>query len=190
MGSSTHNSRRAFLGGSLGLITVVLAGCEKKLTPRQAKAQNIPLRTFTNAESLTLQALGEILLPGSVAAGLVEFVDYQLSRPVAESLLMLKYLGVAAPFAPFYKSALAAAELAARARYSKSCPELDTGQGADLLGAMSRGDLPEWQGPAAGLVFLVLRSDAVDVSYGTQAGFERLGLSYLPHILPPSAWGQ
>jgi len=31
----------------------------------------------------------------------------------------------------------------------------------------------------------MVRSDAVDVVYGTVEGFERLGVPYMPHILPP-----
>jgi hypothetical protein len=40
------------------------------------------------------------------------------------------------------------------------------------------------------LFWFVLRSDAVDVVYGTKEGVERLGLPYMAHIEPPSRWGE
>ena len=39
-------------------------------------------------------------------------------------------------------------------------------------------------------VYFVLRNDAVDVFYGTQDGFEALGIPYMAHIEPPSRWGE
>jgi hypothetical protein len=38
------------------------------------------------------------------------------------------------------------------------------------------------------LFFMCLRSDAVDVVYGTPAGFEKLNIPYMQHILPPEGW--
>ena len=32
------------------------------------------------------------------------------------------------------------------------------------------------------------RSDAVDVVYGTPEGFAKLGVPYMPHIMPPTSW--
>ena len=40
----------------------------------------------------------------------------------------------------------------------------------------------------AGQAYFVLRSDAVDVVYGTMEGYERLGVPYLPHIAPDKRW--
>jgi hypothetical protein len=34
----------------------------------------------------------------------------------------------------------------------------------------------------------VLRSDAVDVVYGTVEGYEALGIPYQPHIAPLKRW--
>lgn len=183
-------SRRAFIGGGIGLLTFVVAGCEKRLTPAQAKAENVPLRTLSEAEGRTLEALGEILLPGSAAAGLAQYIDQQLSGRLAESMLMLKYLGVAPPYAPFYASGLAATDQAARAAHSKALVELDAEQGNALVGSMARGQLAGWSGPPAGLFYFSLRADAVDVVYGTPRGFELLGVPYMPHIPPTDRWGQ
>lgn len=188
--SSTFASRREFLGGGVGLLTFLVAGCEKKLTPAQAKAAHVPLRTLSEVEARSLEALGEILLPGSAAAGLALYIDHQLSGPLTDSMLMVKYLGVAPPFAPFYKSGLAAAESAARTAHSKDLAALDAKQGEALVTSMAQGKLEGWSGPPAGLFYFTLRSDAVDVVYGTQQGFAQLGVPYMPHIPPSSRWGE
>lgn len=187
---SAHCTRRAFVGGGIGVLAFVVGGCDRKLTPAQAKAVNVPLRTLTDAEARTLEALGEILLPGSAKAGLAHFIDHQLSGAPGESMLMLKYLGVAPPFAPFYRNGIAGVESAARTVYSKSCAELEEKQGQALVVAMAQGELQGWSGPPAGLFYFTLRNDAVDVMYGTQAGFELLGVPYMAHIPPSSRWGE
>jgi hypothetical protein len=188
--ASAFASRRAFIGGSLGLLTFIVAGCEKRLSPAEAKAQAVPLRTLSEAEGRSLEALGEILLPGAATAGLAQYVDHQLSGPPADSMLMLKYLGVAPPFTDFYKTGLAGAEAAAQAAHSKSLAALDAKQGEGLVGAMAQGKIEGWSGPPAGLFYFTLRSDAVDVVYGTMKGFEQLGVPYMPHIPPQSRWGE
>ena len=42
--------------------------------------------------------------------------------------------------------------------------------------------------PAAGFVYFVLRSDAVDVVYGTVEGYAELGIPYQAHIMPLKRW--
>lgn len=188
--SRAHCTRRAFVGGGVGLLTFVVGGCERQLTPAQARAANAPLRTLSDAEVRALEALGEILLPGSVSSGLAHFIDHQLSGAPADSMLMVKYLGVAPPFTPFYRNGLAAAENAARTAYSRSCAELDQKQGNALVLAMAQGKIQGWSGPPASLFYFTLRNDAVDVMYGTQTGFQTLAVPYMAHIAPPSRWGE
>src|SRR4029453_14352925 len=90
-------SRRSFLqrtaAGGVGLLTFMVAGCEQKLTPAEAKATGVPLRPLSPTEAGTLEALGETLLPGSAAAGLAHYIDHQLSGTSAQSMLIIKYLG-------------------------------------------------------------------------------------------------
>jgi hypothetical protein len=57
-----------------------------------------------------------------------------------------------------------------------------------LATSLAKGEIKDWMGPPAPLFFFVLRNDAVDVKYGTQAGFESLGVPYMPHIAPPAEW--
>jgi hypothetical protein len=193
--SSAHPpgfTRRAFIGravGGIGALSFLVAGCEKKLAPSEAKQAGVPLRTLTAAEAGTLEALGEILLPGSAAAGLVHYIDHQVSGPPGDSMLIVKYLGVNPPYADFYRGGLAGIEAVARAAHDRSLAELDATQGAALVGSIAGGQPHGWTGPPAGLVYFTLRSDAIDVLYGTQRGFETLGVPYMPHILPPSPWG-
>jgi hypothetical protein len=137
-----------------------------------------------------LEALGEVLLPGSAAEGLAHFIDHQLSGPAANSMLMIKYLGMPAPFVDFYRSGLKAIDAAAMNRFKKNLTVLSADDASTLAGQMAAGEIPNWAGPPAALFYFVLRNDAVDVTYGTQAGFEKLNVPYMPHILPPSRWGE
>jgi hypothetical protein len=187
-------TRREFVtrgtAGALGILTFSLRGNEKTLSPGQARAAKIPYRTFGADDVQVLEALGEILLPGSAAAGLAHYLDQQLSGTPSESMLMIKYLRVAMPFADFYRQGLRAAESSARAVYGRSLVKLDAGRGRALATGMADGQLEGWHGPPAGLFYFVLRNDAVDVVYGTQAGFAMLAVPYMAHIPPPSRWGE
>lgn len=192
---SNTGSRRDFLthaaAGGVCLLTFTIAGCERKLTPAQAREANVPLRTLTADEVKTVEALGETLLPGSPQAGLAHYLDHQLSGDAADSMLMMKYLRVPAPFTDFYRAGLRASNAAARAvAQGKSFAELSPAQATDLVGRMSAGQLRPWEGPPAAFFYFVLRSDAVDVVYGTKAGFASLGVPYMAHIEPPSRWGE
>jgi hypothetical protein len=186
-------SRRDFVthgaaGGAL-LLTFWVAGCEKTLTPAQARTEDVPLRTLDAAQAKTLNALGDILVPGSAALGLAHYIDHQLSGDAAQSMLISRYLGLNPPFADFYKSALAGAESAAQMRFSRAVSALTPDEGHALVADMAKGNPPGWSGPPAPLFYYALRCDAVDVGYGTQAGFETLGIPYMAHIAPPTRWG-
>ena len=191
---SNTDSRREFLvrgaAGGACLLTFTLSGCETKLTPTQARATKVPFRSLNAPDVKTLEALGETLVPGSSTAGLAHYLDHQLSGDAADSMLMIKYLGVAAPFDKFYHDGLRATDAAAQSLHGKPFADLSPEQASALLSQMSSGHVGGWQGPPAGLFYFVLRCDAVDVVYGTQAGFERLGVPYMAHIEPPSRWGE
>jgi hypothetical protein len=187
---NTNFDRREFLVRSACLLTFTLGGCAKKMTPAQARSSGVPFRTLDAGTVAVLDALGEILLPGSAAAGLSHYIDHQLSGDAAESMLMIKYLGVAAPFTEFYKGGLHATEALARAVHGTGYAQLSNEQASGLVTRMSRGQVEGWQGPPAGLFYFVLRNDAVDVVYGAKAGFEQLGVPYMAHIEPPSRWGE
>lgn len=181
--------RRHFIrSGSLGLLAFTVGGVEMLLSPREAKARDLPFRALSESEVHTLNALGEVLLPGAADAGLAHYIDHQLAAPAAESLLIIRYLDIPPPYLPFYRGALLAADDAARAAHGVPLGELSADQRQDFVASIARGAISDWQGPPVGLVYFVLRNDAVDVVYGTQEGFAKLGFPYQPHIIPPTAW--
>jgi hypothetical protein len=181
--------RREFLrGAGIGALAFTVGGVEMLLTPSEAHAAAADLRVLAPAEVRALEAIGEVLLPGARAAGITHFVDSQLAAEPAQSLLMLRYLDVPPPYADFYRGVLGAVDGAARAAHGKAFADLAPEAADALVTAMSRGTLEGWAGPPAPFAFFVLRNDAVDVVYGTVEGFEKLGVPYMPHILPPSNW--
>jgi Gluconate 2-dehydrogenase subunit 3 len=175
-------SRRAFL--KQGALFAFAGARSRLLTPAAARAAAVPYRVFNQEQVRTLEALGEALVPGSAKAGLAHFIDVQLSGPPADSLLMIKYLGLNAPFTEFYKSGLGALNTHSAGQFRS----LPTAQARALLMAMAKDDLPDWRGPPAPLFYFVLRNDAVDVVYATMAGYESLGVPYMAHIAPRSGW--
>ena len=189
-----QKTRRDFLRRTArsGAALTVLAGvaCATRSAAFTPKPSESSLRTLSENEAATLTGLGEALLPGSVAAGFVSYIDLQISVPSKDSMLMARYLGVKPPFADFYRSGLAAAMAAAKREFGRPVTSLSAPELTAMIGHMAAGEVPQWQGPPSGLFYLVLRSDAVDVTYGTIAGFDRLGVPYRAHIAPPTRWGE
>lgn len=171
--------RRSVLAGA-GVAVAGVVTAPPALRWIKAAARGDGFRTLTTAEAAMLGDIGEALVPGARAAGLAHYVDQHVSVPAAESLLMLRYLDVAPPFAEFYRTGLAAL-----ARVTGDEP-------ADwnaIAAALADGSITPWaDAPPAGLFYFAVRADAVDVVYGTEAGFARLGVPYLPHIPPDPRW--
>ncbi len=182
--------RRALVkGAALGALAFTVGGAEVLLTPRQARAQAVPLRTLTSEQAATLEALGETLVPGARAAGIANFLDQQLSIPAEEALLEARILNVIPPYANFYRAATAAVDRASEAANGgKRFAALDPSAQHDFVDRMRQNKLEAWQGPGQPFVYLVLRSDAVDVVYATMDGYKALGIPYMPHIAPTKRW--
>jgi hypothetical protein len=184
-------SRRVFIRNSgIGLLSFCVGGCELELSPEEAKQKAIPFQVLSPIEVRTLEALGEILLSGSADLGLAHFIDHQLNASPQDQLLMIRYLGVGAPYAPFYSAGLAALDNAANNSFGTEFANLKPQQAIELVGQIAQSNPDGWSGPPAPLFYFVLRNDALDVVYGTKAGFERLGIPYMAHIEPPSRWGE
>ena len=83
---------------------------------------------------------------------------------------------------------IAALRATAAAQFATPFEALDTGQKNALVDALWRGDITPWDGPPPPLFYMMVRSDAVDVVYGTQDGFDELNVPYLAHIVPPEKW--
>jgi hypothetical protein len=182
--------RRAFMkGATAGALAFTVGGVEMLLTPGAARAQGVPLRTLTAAEAATLEAVGETLVPGARQAGIVHFVDQQVSIPAQDALLEARVLNVRPPYANFYRAALGAVDRASQAHNSgRDFAQLSQAEQRSFVDNMRQNKIEGWQGPAGGFVYLLLRSDAVDVVYGTMEGYAALGIPYMPHIAPTQRW--
>lgn len=181
--------RRVFVQGAMiGALAFVVDGVETMLTPRRAYAQNVPLRTLTPEEARMLEAVGEALVPGARTAGIVPFVDQQISIPPEQALLEARIMNVRPPFANFYRGAIGAVEGASQAKYAKAFTALSPDEQREFINLMRQNKLDGWKGPGAGFVYFLFRTDAVDVVYGTMDGYAHLGVPYQPHIAPTKPW--
>jgi len=181
--------RRAFIkGAALGTLAFSVGGAEVMLTPRQARAANVPLRTLSAEQAATLEAMGEALVPGAKDAGIVNFVDQQISGPPEEALLQARIFNVRPPYANFYRAALGAIDGASEKTKGKKFAQLTADEQHDFIGQMRVNKIDGWQGPPGPFIFTVLRSDAVDVVYATMEGYAALGVPYMPHIAPTKKW--
>jgi len=185
----TQIERRNFVKGvGAGALAFTVGGAQVMMTPRQAHAVNVPYRLLNADQAETLAAMGETLVPGARAAGIAHFVDQQLSVPAEEALLEARILNVRPPYVNFYRAALGAIDRASTALYGRKFAQLTTSDERDFVNLMRQNKIDGWQGPPGGFVYLLLRSDAVDVVYGTVEGYEALGIPYMAHIAPEKRW--
>ena len=181
--------RRDFVrGAALGALAFTVGGASMLLTPREAHAQGVPFRLLKAEEGETLSALGETLLPGARAAGIAHFIDQQLSVPPQEALLQARILNVKPPYANFYRAAIGAIDRASRARSGRRFASLSTTEQRDFVDLMRQNKHEGWQGPPGPFVYLITRSDAVDVVFGTMEGYASLDIPYMAHIPPERRW--
>lgn len=183
-----ETSRRGFLKSSGLLLTFMVGGKTLLLSPSEAHARKLPLQELSDSQAATLEALAEALIPGARAAGITHYLDSQLHVDPEKSLLMIRYLGVPAPYQAFYTSGLDSVARLCQSRYGKSFAALNSQQTTNLINDLSRGEDEGWQGPPSAFFYFVLRSDAADVVYGTKAGFDHLAIPYMPHIFPKQPW--
>lgn len=181
--------RRAFMkGATLGALAFTVGGSTVMLTAGQARARNIPFRLLKEAEAELIESIGETLVQGARAAGVAHFIDHQISVPAEEALLQARIMNVRPPFANFYRAAIGAVDSASQRVTGHKFIELTAAQKIELVQNMRQNKIDGWQGPPAPFVYTVLRSDAVDVVYGTMEGYEALGIPYQAHIAPTKRW--
>ena len=182
--------RRALMkGAAMGALAFTVGGAEVLLSPRQAYAQNAAFKTLNAEQVATLEAMGETLVPGAQAAGISHFVDQQLSGPPEEALLEARILNIRPPYANFYRAALGTIDKASKANNAdRGFAQLNADERTAFVDAMRQNKVNGWQGPPGPFVYLVLRSDAVDVVYGTMDGYAKLGIPYMAHIEPAKRW--
>jgi hypothetical protein len=181
--------RRVFLkGAGMGMLAFTIGGVETLMTPGQARAQGVPFRLLKAAEAETIEAVGETLVPGAQKSGIAHFVDQQVSVPPGEALLEARQLNVRPPFINFYRAVIGAVDKASTARSGRRFAALSAAEQHDFVDLMRQNKIDGWQGPPGAFAYLVLRSDALDVVYGTMEGYESLGVPYMAHIAPEKRW--
>ena len=186
-GFDSQLSRRRMLAHlGTGLLVAAASGAGIPLTAAAARQARVPLKHFTPEDAGTLEAFGDALLPGAAAAGVAHYIDDQLGQ--ADPLLFLQYMDYPGPADQFYKQGLAALSRASVKRFGQRFPELKAPDQSALIGSLAQSNPSGWDGPPAPLFYFVLRNDACDVYYGTEQGFKRLGIPYLPHIVPRQPW--
>ena len=181
--------RRVFLkGASMGMLAFTVGGTNILMTSGEARARAVPFRLLNTEEAETLEALGEALVPGAREAGIAHFIDQQISVPPGEALLEARIVNVKPPYANFYRAVIRGIDLASTNRSGKRFVALSDLEKHDFIDQLRQNKIEGWQTPPAGLTYFVLRSDAVDVVYGTMEGYESLGVPYMPHIAPDKRW--
>ncbi len=181
--------RRVFMkGAALSALVFSVGGVEVLLTPREACAQEVPLKVLTADERGALEALGDTLLPGAKDAGIAHYVDQQLSADPSDCLLVARTVGVPPPYADFYRAGLAALNRASMKLYGAWFASLTPEIQHAFVDQIRQENPDGWSGPPSPFFYFVTRTDAVDVYYGTVEGFERLGIPYMPHIVPERKW--
>ena len=181
--------RRAFMkGATLGALAFTVSGSTVMLTAQQARAVNVPFRLLKASEAETIESMGETLVPGAREAGISHFIDQQISGPPEQALLQARIFNVKPPFANFYRAAVRAIEGASDKMYGRKFGMLSPGDKRDFVNAMRTNKADGWKGPGGPFVYNILRSDAVDVVYGTVEGYEALGVPYMAHIAPDRRW--
>ncbi|MFT7460521.1 MAG: hypothetical protein ACI909_003209, partial [Planctomycetota bacterium] len=178
-------NRRDFIKQGGLTLSFALAGSNVLLTPAQAHAKAIPYAVLDANEVALLEAVCEILLPGAKEEGVAHFVDQQLSVDPNDSLLVLKYFGYPPPYVDFYRPALVECQKLSQRMFKKDVAQLAKAESHKLIEAIRDGKAEGWNGPPPPLVYHAMRNDSVDVVYGTVKGFEKLGIPYMEHILPP-----
>jgi hypothetical protein len=184
-------SRRGFsLSSGAFTLAFLLGGKVMHLTPAEAKAQDILFQTITDDQAALISLLGEAIAPGAKAAGLPHYIDHQLSTKFSDNFLIIRYLGVNPPFDGFYRASLTAFENAVKQKYDKKPADLSDHEMADFITIMMQKNPEGWDSaaPPAPFFYFVLRSDAIDVTYGTMDAFDRLDIPYMAHIEPAHPW--
>lgn len=182
--------RRTFVrGAAMGALAFTVGGVEVLLLPSEARAQKVPLKVLSADEAARLEAVVDAIVPGARDAGIAHFVDQQCSVAPHEALLSIRISNVRPPFVNFYRAAIAEIDRQCSTAHGKPFAQLTAAEQLAFIGTMRVGKHPDWKGPPPqGAIYNAFRADGVDVVYGTVEGFERLGVPYMPHILPTARW--
>ena len=180
-----EQERRTFLKGvGAGLLATALMSA--RATAGGSGEAALSYRQLSALQAHTLDALGDALLPGAAAAGISRYIDDQLAS--AEPLLLFKYVDFPQAAGDFYRQSLDSLEQHAQRQHESSFHQLTPELQAAMVGEIAQGQPEGWSGPPAPLFYFIARNDAVDVCYGTEAGFAKLEVPYMAHIAPSQPW--
>lgn len=174
-------SRRAAIRLSIaGTLASGLAyGCGKPQPSAEGDALSAGERTI-------LASVADTLVPGSAAAGVVDFVSAMLAD--ADPLLCYRFVSFPMPPRAFYKLSLASIAALSHAMTGKALGALPASERLRVVGALAGPDAKGWKGPPGSLVYFVMRSDAIDALYGVPKTYAHLEIPYMAHIAPPHSW--
>jgi len=167
----------------------VLSASEALSYEAQRSGPPINLKMLTADEATVYDAWCDQLAPGAAQAGASRYLDAQLAATREQAFLFLRVLANP-PFEDFYRQGIAGIEQESRARYGDdaSYASLGVAQRREIIDAAAADSTVAWKSPPPSFFFFVSRGDAVDVAYGTEAGFRSLHVPYLAHIRPPVPW--
>jgi hypothetical protein len=180
-------------GIGLGMIATNVAGIKVLMTSRSAYAKSLALETLNKTEAKILEDFAETMVPGAREAGIVHYLDYNLGAEPAKTTLIASYFNLTPPFLPFYRGGIEGLSSYLLTKTNKEFVDLSQDEKektiSSLFQHMSGLDLSGWQSDTSPFLFYqCVRSDALDLVYGTPEGFKKLGIPYMEHILPPSTW--
>jgi len=181
--------RREFVKKSSLFLGFAVTSQSLLINQNDAYALPAPMQVLGIQETRIIDILGEAIVPGAKSSGLSQYLDQQLSQKRdSDCLLMIRYLGVPSPFNSFYLSGLSAVDKSSGIKFGKSFDQLNEQELEEFVELMAKDSLPDWKGPPSSFFYFVFRSDAIDVTYGTQDSFRELGIPYMAHIIPTKNW--
>ena len=177
--------RRQFIVGAAVVASAMGVGSNGSAST--GGGTSVSFRTFSEGQGNTYAAWCGLLAVGAAAAGVAHFADKYISDPYEQSLLLSRFL-VTPPLSGFYLAGIAGIDQESQARCGGPFLSLGRDTQMEVVDAAARSKTQAWSTPDPFLFYLVSRSDAVDVVYGTEQGFESLGYPYQAHILPTKPW--
>ena len=175
--------RRAFMkGAGSGVLAFTVGGVEVLLTPGAARTQGVPFRLLNANEGETSRRWARRWCPARARPALRISSTTRSRVPAEEALLQARIFNVRPPFANFYRAAHRRGRPRQREVNNgrKFCGAVD-----DRTARLRQQYAPEQdrrldRARAERLSISLLRSDAVDVVYGTMEGYAALGIPYMP----------
>lgn len=185
----TINRRHFHKRSGAILLTYLIGSRSVFLSPAEAREKNLPYQAISQKAGQLIDLLGEAIVPGSARSGLSHYIDHQLTASKTNSLLIIKYLGIQCSYQEFYRLSLNAFERSYPLFQKRNINHISSQAIKKYIAVMAQKNPPVWSKsgeviPPAPLFYFTLRSDAVDVTYGTMAGFDKLEIPYMAHIEP------